>query len=97
MKQSPPSGLIMDSESKATWCANTMSGTEYTNHPLWSILVVTVHGMIMYAHHKNYVRSVVLVDRPDITYSDLALSLGVPVGEALVILHELRQEPDQGF
>lgn len=84
----------MGPEPNATWRANTMSSTEYTHHPLWSILVETVHGMIMYPHHKAYVLSVVLVDRPDITYKDLALSLGVPLGEALVILHELRQEPE---
>jgi len=84
----------MGHEPDATWLANTMSNTAYTRHPLWAILVETVHEMIMYAHHKAYVRSVVLVDRPDITYKDLALSLGIPLGEALVLLHELRHEPE---
>jgi hypothetical protein len=84
----------MDPPPNAAWGTKNVSSTEYTRHPLWSILVETVHGMVMYPHHKAYVRNVVLVDRPDITYKDLALSLGVPIGEALVILHELRQEPE---
>jgi hypothetical protein len=69
-----------------------MAVDEYVNNPLWSVLVETVHAMIMYPHHKAYVRDVVLHERPDITATDLAARLGIPSGEALVILHELRRQ-----
>lgn len=62
----------------------------YVSNPLWKVLVETVHAMIMYPHHKAYVRDVVLQEQPDITPEDLALKLKVPLGEALVILYELR-------
>ena len=65
---------------------------EYINNPLWSVLVETVQAMIMYPHHKAYVRDVVLHEQPDITARDLAVKLGIPSGEALVILHELRRQ-----
>jgi len=48
-----------------------MSVEEYVNNPLWSILVETVHAMIMYPHHKAYVRDVVLHEQPSITTRDL--------------------------
>lgn len=69
-----------------------MSVEDYDKNPLWPILVETVHAMIMYPHHKSYVRDVTLHERPDISPRDLASSLGIPLGEALVILHELRGE-----
>ncbi|MFQ6064027.1 MAG: hypothetical protein ACE5L6_00985 [Candidatus Bathyarchaeia archaeon] len=69
-----------------------MSLQDYVKNPLWSILVETVHGMIMYPHHKAYVRDVVLHEQPNITPSDLAVRLGIPSGEALVILYELKEE-----
>jgi hypothetical protein len=69
-----------------------MAVEEYVNNPLWSVLVETVHAMIMYPHHKAYVRDVVLHERPDITATDLAAKLGITSGEALVILHELRRQ-----
>ena len=67
-----------------------MSVEEYLSNPLWKVLVETVHAMVMYPHHKAYVRDIVLHEKPDITARDLALKLGIPMGEALVILHELR-------
>ena len=69
-----------------------MSVEEYVNNPLWSILVETVHAMIMYPHHKAYVRDVVLHEQPSITTRDLAVKLGIPSGEALVILYELKKQ-----
>ena len=69
-----------------------MSVEDYVNNPLWSILVETVHSMIMYPHHKAYVRDFVLHEQPDITARDLALKIGIPLGEALVILKELEKE-----
>jgi hypothetical protein len=34
----------------------------------------------------------VINERPDISVQDLASSLGLPLGEALVIIHELKME-----
>ena len=69
-----------------------MIAQEYVNNPLWAVLVETVHAMIMFPHHKAYVRDVVLHEQPDITATDLAARLGIPSGEALVILYELRRQ-----
>ena len=69
-----------------------MAVEEYVNNPLWAVLVETVQAMIMYPHHKAYVRDVVLHEQPDITATDLAARLGIPSGEALVILHELQRQ-----
>ena len=69
-----------------------MSLEEYVSNPLWSVLVETVHAMIMFPHHKAYTRKVILNEQPDITPSELAAKLGIPLGEAMVILYELRKE-----
>lgn len=69
-----------------------MSLEEYVKEKLWPILMETVHAMIMYPHHKAYTRDVVLHEKPDITPQELASRLGIPLGEALVILHELKNE-----
>lgn len=69
-----------------------MSFEEYVEDKLWPILVETVHAMVMYRHHKAYTRDVILVERPDITPQELAVRLRIPLGEALVILYELRNE-----
>jgi len=68
-----------------------MSLEDYIGDPLWSVLVETVHAMIMYSHHKAYTRDVVLHEQPDITSQNLATKLSIPLGEALVILHELQK------
>jgi len=68
-----------------------MNLEEYVRSPLWPILVETVHAMIMYPHHKAYVRDVFLREKPDLTAKLLATKLAIPLGEALVILYELRQ------
>ena len=68
-----------------------MNLEEYVHSPLWPILVETVHAMIMYPHQKAYVRDVFLHERPDLTAKLLATKLGIPLGEALVILYELHQ------
>lgn len=67
-----------------------MSLEDYVKEKLWLILIETVHSLVMYPHHKAYTREVVLHERPDIKPSELAARLGVPLGEALVILHELK-------
>jgi len=69
-----------------------MSLDDYVKNPLWIILVDTVHAMIMYPHHKSYVRNVVLHEKQDITPQDLTSKLGIPLGEALVIIYELQVE-----
>ena len=68
-----------------------MNLEEHIRSPLWPILVETVHAMIMYPHHKAYVRDILLQEKPDLTAKLLATKLGIPLGEALVILYELRQ------
>ena len=67
-----------------------MSWQDYLNNSLWSILIDTVHSMVMYRHHKAYVRDVVLVEQPNITAKDLALNLNISLGESLIILYELQ-------
>ena len=69
-----------------------MSLEDYVGNPLWPVLVETVHDMIMYSHHKAYTRDVVLHEQPDITSQNLATKLSIPLGEALVILHELQKQ-----
>jgi len=72
-----------------------MSLEGHVSNPLWPVLVETVHAMIMYSHHKAYTRDVVLHEQPDITSQNLATKLSMPLGEALVILHELqKQKPE---
>jgi hypothetical protein len=69
-----------------------MSIEEYTKEKLWPILVETVHAIIMYPNHKAYTREVILHEKPDISPADLSTRLSIPLGEALVILHELTEE-----
>jgi len=72
------------------------SATEdFESNPLWSILVETVHAMIMFPHHKAYTRSVILNEQPDITPKELAAKLSIPLGEAIIILFELKTAASQ--
>ncbi len=73
-----------------------MSLEEYVSSPIWALLVETVHTMIMYPHHKAYVRDVILHEQPDATAQELATKMGIPLGEALVILYELRGTRPEG-
>ena len=66
---------------------------EFSDNILWPILIETVHTLILYPHHKAYVRDVILHEKPNISPPDLAANLGISLGEAIVILHELLQEP----
>jgi len=63
---------------------------KFVNDPLWPILIETVHSIIMYPHHKAYVADRLLNAHPDITARKLAAEMGIPFGEALVILYEVR-------
>ena len=69
-----------------------MSLEDYVKNPLWPILTETVHAMVMFPHHKAYTRDVILHEQPNVTPRDLSIMLGIPLGEALVILYELRKE-----
>jgi hypothetical protein len=61
-------------------------------NPLWGVLVETTHSLPLYKSHKNYVREVILPEKPDIKPEELSERLGMPLGEALVILEELNGE-----
>jgi transcription initiation factor IIE alpha subunit len=69
-----------------------MSLGEYTKEKLWSVLMETVHSLVMYSNHKAYTREVVLQEKPEITPTELASRLGMSLGEALVIMYELVNE-----
>jgi len=67
-----------------------MSSEEYMSNPLWTILQETVHSIVMYPHHKAYTRDAILNEVPDITPKELAAKLNTSLGEAMVILFELK-------
>lgn len=69
-----------------------MSLEEYAKEKLWPVLVETVHALVLYPTHKAYTREVILHEKPEITPQELAARLGIPFGEALVILYELTNE-----
>jgi hypothetical protein len=69
-----------------------MNFEEYTKEKLWSVLVETVHALVMYPNHKAYTREVILQEKPEITPAELASRLHMPLGEALVIMCELVNE-----
>lgn len=65
---------------------------ELERNPLWLILVETVHSLPMYPSHKAYVRDNIVLETPEITPEELCLRLNIPLGEAMVILHEIGME-----
>jgi hypothetical protein len=66
-----------------------MNLEEYSKEKLWQLLVEAVHASVMYPTHKAYTRDTVLPSKSDISAAELAERLGMPLGEALVILNEL--------
>lgn len=70
----------------------SMNLDEYTKERLWQLLVDAVHASVMYPTHKAYTRDSILPQKADLTASELAERLGMPLGEALVILDELSDE-----
>jgi len=64
----------------------------YLEDPLWPVLIEVVHALTMYRFHKRYVSNVLLNENPDTTPNDLCTRLKIPLGEAVVILHEIRSE-----
>jgi hypothetical protein len=69
-----------------------MNGEEYMKEKLWPILVETVRASVMYPGHKAYTQEIILQENPDITAMELANRLSMSLGEALVILHELKEK-----
>ena len=69
-----------------------MSSEELKTEKLWPVLVETVHALVLYPNHKAYTRDHILPDKPETTPMDLAVRLGMPLGEAIVILAELASE-----
>ena len=64
----------------------------YTKEKLWQLLVEAVHASVMYPTHKAYTRDSILPQKADVTANEVAERLGMPLGEALVILSELVEE-----
>jgi len=64
----------------------------YFEDPLWPVLVEVVHTLTMYRFHKRYVSNVLFNENPDIAPGELCAKLKIPLGEAIVILHEIRSE-----
>jgi hypothetical protein len=69
-----------------------MNLEDYTKEKLWQFLVEAVHASVMYPTHKAYTRDSILPLNVDISAVELAERLGMPFGEALVILSELVSE-----
>ena len=69
-----------------------MNLDEYSKERLWQLLVEAVHASVMYPTHKAYTRDSILPQKADVSAVELAERLGMPLGEALVILNELTQE-----
>jgi hypothetical protein len=65
---------------------------ELERNPLWLILVETVHALPMYPSHKAYIRDTLLLVHPEISVEELSLRLDIPLGEAIVILHEIEEK-----
>ncbi|MFQ6053866.1 MAG: hypothetical protein ACE5OO_06550 [Candidatus Bathyarchaeia archaeon] len=69
---------------------------ELERNPLWLILVETARALPMYASHKAYVRDALMLEDPDIRAEEISLRLDIPLGEALVILHDIEREKQRG-
>jgi hypothetical protein len=66
---------------------------DYSKEKLCQLLVEVVHASVMYPTHKAYTRDCMLPQKADISAAELSEQLGMPFGEALVILNELMQDP----
>ena len=69
-----------------------MNLDEYSKEKLWQMLVEAAHASVMFNTHKAYTRNMILPQNGDIMANELAERLGMPFGEALVILDELAAE-----
>jgi len=66
-----------------------MNLDDYSKEKLWQLLVETVHACVMYPTHMAYTRDCILPQKADVSAEELAERLGMPLGEAIVILSEL--------
>ncbi len=62
----------------------------YDAAALWEILTETARALPMYKFHKRYVERSILPEKPQISAKEMALLMGIPLGEAITILGELR-------
>ena len=69
-----------------------MNLEDYTKEKLWQLLVEAVHASVMYPTHKAYTRDTMLPQKTNISANELAERLGMPLGEAIIILSELQPE-----
>ncbi|MBS3794706.1 MAG: hypothetical protein KGY80_07405 [Candidatus Thorarchaeota archaeon] len=65
--------------------------TDFKSHPLWRILVETARRNPMYSGLCGYIRNNILEEEPNIGVRELASRLSISIGEALVILDEVRK------
>ncbi|MDP2901370.1 MAG: hypothetical protein Q8O47_10430 [Candidatus Bathyarchaeota archaeon] len=65
---------------------------ELEKSPLWVVLVETAHSLPLYRSHKAYTQEIILPEKPGTTPEELSERLGMPLGEAIVILTELGGE-----
>jgi hypothetical protein len=65
---------------------------EYSKEQLWQLVVEAVHASVMYPTHKAYTRDSILPQKGDVSAVELANRLGMPLGEAMIILSELTGE-----
>lgn len=68
-----------------------MDLAEYTKEQIWQMLVDSVHAHVMFKTHKAYTRDVVLPEKADISTTELAERLNMPIAEAIIILEELKE------
>ncbi len=60
-------------------------------NPLWLILEETAQRLPLYNAHKAYVRDEILPENPDVSAEEISHRLDATLGEAMVILSELRE------
>ena len=57
---------------------------------LWKLLIETVHSLPMFKSHKRYVEEIMIKETPGISPQELAVQLNITLGEAIVLLNEIR-------
>ena len=71
--------------------------SEMERNPLWLILAETVHRLPLYPSHKAYIKDTLLLESPQTSPEELSMRMDIPLGEALVILHEIQREQDKSI
>lgn len=59
---------------------------------MWLMLVDAVHALPMYKNHKRYVADFMIKETPKISARELSIQLNIPLGEAFVLLDEIRRD-----